>query len=110
MPSFIRQAIKLSHTFDTHFVTIESLEKYFVKYSYDKIDKDIVLFRQVGFVQIPNILELINSNVNLVSTSSKSKKEHICYKVIKQFKSNIEQAMFLEPFKQTIDNLLNNHE
>ena len=107
-PLYIRQTIRMCLIFDRYFVTIDAWEKYFSKYSYKKICKDILLFKQIGFVNIPNIIEKITSIIQSTVLSSESPKKYICCKVIKRFRSEIEQAMVSEPFRNTVDNFLCN--
>lgn len=113
-PLYIKQALRLSNIYENSFVSVSAWEEYFCKKSDDKIEKDISLFKQIGFVFIPDVMTKIKNAVEnererstkTVELSNKQQRKRICGKIIKRYKAEIERAEAAEPFEKIVDYFL----
>ena len=106
-PAYIRQALKASWLYD-QLVTPAGWNDYFYKHSADRIQKNLSLFKSIGFEKISSLMKEMLEVLQQRSLADGKGKRHFCDKMISRFHNQIQNCISDET-SAIIDQFLCNH-
>ena len=104
---YIKQALKAAALYD-NLVSVEGWQLYFYKQSPTKIQNDILVLKEVGYEEIPRLMNEIVTILEFHEFNSKKEKMHFYNRAINKFSNQIETCLVNENLK-IVDRFLCNH-
>lgn len=105
-PLYIKQTRSVAYIYDIHLVSSSAWQEYIFRCSPEKIRKDIIVLRTVGFERIAMLLEDIVNRLGQMTIASKDKRKNICAHIIAKYAKRIEQTKKLETPRTVINRFL----